>query len=153
MKKLKDLTFDEYIKLIVDGMLWEKYPEATGETIKDINDTSIKKYIPENYELNLSKEPYVDIDIDDSGLLTFYLKKKKYTFEDYFYDYTRKNKPLSLDKFTHEDLFGLLKLICDDFNVTVKGLIYYLVTQNSDDDKLNEILSMLPEGFLEKIFV
>lgn len=35
MKKLEELSFDEYIQLTFNGMLWEKYPEAT---------TSFKRY-------------------------------------------------------------------------------------------------------------
>lgn len=38
-KKLKDLSLEEYRLLLKSGMLWEIYPEATGNPSKDLDNS------------------------------------------------------------------------------------------------------------------
>ena len=44
MKKLNDLTKEEHRALIDNGMLWDMYPEATGNYRKDLKDQLAKKF-------------------------------------------------------------------------------------------------------------
>lgn len=154
MKKLEELSFDEYIQLTFNGMLWEKYPEATGHPLKDIKTESIKKYIPDGYELDISKEPNVDIEIDQTGILIFYLKKKENPFNEYVnnfikkYNINVKNKiSLNIEDLDSYILYGTLKEICDDYNVTIED-----VYQKNVNTSTKKVLDILPNGFIEKIF-
>lgn len=167
MEKLENLTIDEYIHLTLNGMLWKNYPEATGDPIKDIKDTSIKKYIPINYELDTTKVHYVDLDVDGTGLLTFYLKKKKKTFKDYilhFYEVNSEIFNLPIEIYNHENdglkgyfnnhfvKYGILKLICDDHNLTISEL-YDGWLDKEPNDNVTVILNMLPENFMKDLFM
>ena len=51
MKKLNDLSKEEYKALIDNGMLWDAYPEATGNYRKDLKDQIAKIY----YRLRVEK--------------------------------------------------------------------------------------------------
>lgn len=159
MRKLEELSFDEYIQLTLNGMLWERYPEATGYPLKDIKTESIKKYIPDDYELDISKEPNVDIDIDQTGILSFYIKKKEKCFNEYVINFIKRceisdttinlnNTPLNIEYSDSYILYGILKDICDDYNITIEDVYQ----KNKTITSVKKVLDMLPDGFIKKIF-
>ena len=53
MKALNDLTIEEHKELITKGLLWDMYPEATGNYRKDLKDQLAKKYYQLKREINV----------------------------------------------------------------------------------------------------